>query len=123
MTSIVIGAAIELHRVLGPGLLETAYLTCLAHDLVAAGLRVEPQRSVPLVYRGLNISCAYKADLIVEDAVVLEVKALDTIAPIHRRQLNTYLHLTKCPVGLLLNFGAMTMKEGIVRMVYNFPEQ
>ena len=123
LTSTIIGVAIELHRVLGPGLLEAAYLACLVHDLLAAGLHVETQRAIPLVYGGVTISSAYKADIVVEDNVIVEVKALDTLAPIHRRQLSTYLHLTKCPVGLLLNFGAMTMKEGIVRMVHNFPDE
>ena len=122
LTSLIIGAAIELHRVLGPGLLETTYVTCFAHDLLAAGLRVEVQRAVPLVYRGLSIPCAYKADLIVDDAVVIEVKAIDTVADVHRRQVHTYVRLANCRVGLLLNFGARTMKEGIIRVVNNFPE-
>jgi GxxExxY protein len=123
ITSIILSAAIGIHRALGPGLLESAYLTCLIHELVAAQLRIERQKALPLVYRGVTIECSYRADLVVEESVLIEVKALETLAPIHSQQLYTYLRLGNFPVGLLLNFGAPTMKAGIKRMVNGFPEK
>jgi GxxExxY protein len=122
-SSAIIAAAIEIHRALGPGLLESAYLTCLIHELVAAQLRIEKQKALSLVFRGVTIECAYRADLVVEESVLIEVKALETLAPIHSQQLYTYLRLGHYPVGLLLNFGAPTMKAGIKRIVNGFPEK
>lgn len=122
LTSAVIANAITVHRELGPGLLESAYLACLLHELSSSSLRVETQRPLSLVYRGVKIDCVYRADLIVNEAVLVEVKALDDIAPVHARQLRTYLRLAGCRVGLLLNFGAATMKDGIKRVVNGFPE-
>jgi GxxExxY protein len=121
ITSTILSAAIDIHRALGPGLLESAYLTCLIHELVAARMQIERQKAVPLVYREVRIDCAYRADFVVDGNVLIEVKALDVLAPIHIRQLQTYLRLGKYPVGLLLNFGAPTMKEGIKRVVNGFP--
>ena len=109
ITSIILSAAIGIHRALGPGLLESAYLTCLIHELVAAQLRIERQKALPLVYRGVTIECSYRADLVVEESVLIEVKALETLG--------------NSPVGLLLNFGAPTMKAGIKRIVNGFPEK
>lgn len=123
ITSSVIAAAIRVHRVLGPGLLEHAYLACLAHDLRSSALRIQVQKPVPLMYRGVRLDCVYRIDLVVEESVVVEVKALDQIAAIHVRQLHTYVRLTGCRVGLLLNFGAMTMKNGIRRVVNGFPDR
>ncbi len=123
LTSIIIAAAIEIHRTLGPGLLEGAYLACLCYDLKMAGLRFDVQKALPLVYRGVKIQCAYRADLVVEESVIVEVKALDTIAAIHMRQLYTYLRLAGCPVGLVLNFAAPTMRAGIKRVVNQFPSE
>ena len=123
ITSIILSAAIGVHRALGPGLLESAYLTCLIHELVAAQIRIERQKALPLVYRGVTIECSYRADLVVEESVLIEVKALETLGPIHSQQLYTYLRLGNYPVGLLLNFGAPTMKAGIKRMVNGFPEK
>ena len=123
LTGIIISSAISIHRTLGPGLLEHAYLACLQYELTAAGLRLEAQKSLPLVYRDVRLDCVYRADLIVEGVVLLEVKALDALAPIHSQQLYTYLRLAECPVGLLLNFGAATMKSGIKRMVNGFPAE
>jgi GxxExxY protein len=123
ITSIILTAAIGIHRALGPGLLESAYLSCLIHDLVTAQLRIERQKALPLIYRGMSIECAYRADLVVEESVLIEVKALDTLAPIHSQQLYTYLRLGKYPVGLMLNFGAPTMRAGIKRMVNGFPDK
>jgi len=122
ITATILSAAIDIHRTLGPGLLESAYLACLSHELTAGGLRVERQRPLALVYRGVRIDCAYRADLVVEGSVLVEVKALEVLAPIHSRQVHTYLRLGEYPVGLLLNFGASTMKAGIKRIVNGFPE-
>lgn len=122
ITKKIIGAAIEVHRVLGPGLLEAAYHACLSYELQQANLRVEARKSIPLVYKGIQIKRGYFADLIVEDAVVVELKAVDALAPIHRQQLLTYLRITDCRVGLVLNFGGHTMTEGIERVVNKFPQ-
>lgn len=121
ITSAIIAAAIRVHRALGPGLLESAYVACLAHELTADGLRIELQKAVPLLYRGVLLDCAYRLDLLVERSVVVEVKAVDAIPGIYVRQLQTYVRLAQCPVGLLLNFGAPTMKAGIKRVVNGFP--
>ena len=123
ITSFILSAAIDIHRALGPGLLESAYLTCLTRDLADARVRIELQRAVPLVYKGIRIECAYRADLVVEESVVVEVKAIETLTPIHDQQLNTYLRLGDYRVGLLLNFNAPTMKAGIKRIVNRFPEK
>jgi GxxExxY protein len=122
ITSTIIGAAIKVHRALGPGLLESAYHACLCCELKASGLRLEVEKPLPLSYRGVQIDCVYRADLIVDAAVLVEVKAMEDLATVHSRQLNTYLRLTECPVGLLLNFGAPTMRQGIKRIVNKFPE-
>jgi GxxExxY protein len=122
ITSTVIDAAIRIHREVGPGLLESAYFKCLCLELALTGLRMETQKALPLVYRDVTVPCAYRADIVVEHAVVLEVKAVDRIAPIHSRQLYTYLRVADCRVGLVLNFSAPTMLEGIKRVVNNFPE-
>ena len=123
LSSTVIASAIRIHRTFGPGLLENAYLACLCHELTLVRLRLEVQKALPLIYNGVRIDCAFRPDLIVDDVLIVEVKALDTIAPVHRRQLRTYTKLADCRLGLLLNFGAPTMKEGITRVVNNFPEQ
>ena len=117
ITSAINAAAIQIHRTIGPGLLEKAYWGCLCFELHSAGLRIETQKALPLVYHGVNIDCAYRADLIVEGLVIVEVKALNGLAPIHRRQLLTYLRLANCPLGLLLDFGGETMKAGIQRVL------
>jgi GxxExxY protein len=122
ITSAVIASAIKVHRALGPGLLENAYDACLCHDLFKSGLTLDRQKPLPLVYDGLIMDCAYRADIVVQDLVLLEVKALESLLPIHRRQLSTYLRLGNYRVGLLLNFGALTMRDGILRVVNRFPE-
>jgi GxxExxY protein len=123
ITSTIIEAAIRVHRALGPGLLESAYLACLCYELVRAGLRIETQKPLPLVYEGVKIDCAYRADIVVNQTVIVEVKAMDDLAPIHTRQLLTYLRIANCPAGLILNFGKTTMKEGIKRVLNGFPTQ
>ena len=123
LTSAIISAAIAVHRALGPGLLETAYLACLCHELQLAGMTFELQKSIPLTYRSVHLDCAYRADLLVEGAIIVEVKALEALAPIHARQVLTYLKLLGSPIGLILNFGARTMREGIKRVVNEFPDR
>lgn len=96
ITESIIGAAIEVHRALGPGLLESAYETCLAFELVERGLKVEQQKPLPVVYREVKLDCGYRLDLLVEEAVIVEVKAVDRLAPIHQAQLLSYLKLSGC---------------------------
>jgi len=122
ITSMIIESAIRIHRTVGPGILEKAYFGCLCYELVSAGLKIQTQQELPLLYQGVKIDCAYRADLIVEESVIVEVKAIESLAPIHSRQLLTYLRIAHLPVGLLLNFGALTMKQGIERVVNNFKE-
>ena len=117
LTSRIIASAITIHRALGPGLLESAYLACLTCELHHEGIRFELQKPIPLLYRGVALDCAYRADLLVDRRVIVEVKAIDALAPIHSRQLYTYLRLADVRLGLVLNFGAMTMREGIKRVV------
>jgi GxxExxY protein len=121
LTSTIVQAAIKVHKALGPGLLESAYLGCLCFELRTAGEVIETQKALPLIYQGVKIDCAFRVDLIVASQVIVEVKAMHSLAPIHSQQLYTYLRLADCRVGLLLNFGARTMKEGIKRVVNDFP--
>lgn len=122
LTSIVVQSAINVHKTLGPGLLESAYLSCLCHELSREAVAFETQKALRLIYRGVQIDCAYRVDLLVAESVIVEVKAMQSMAPIHTQQLYTYLRIADCRVGLLLNFGARTMKEGIKRVVNDFPE-
>ncbi len=117
ITSRIIGAAIEVHRELGPGLLENAYEECLCYELSQAGLRFERQVALPVLYKRIRLDCAYRADLIVEGAVLLELKAIETITAVHEAQLLTYLRISRIKVGLLINFNSETLKEGIHRRV------
>ena len=104
ITDRIIGAAIQVHRTLGPGLLESAYETCLAFELAERGLKVERQKPLPVIYRKVNLDCGYRLDLLVEDVVIVELKTVDCLAPIHEAQLLSYLKLSGCKVGLLINF-------------------
>jgi GxxExxY protein len=122
ITSIIIDSSIRIHQKVGPGILEKATFGCLCYELVSKGLSIETQKELPLLYEGVRIDCAYRADLIVDGIVIVEVEAIESLAPIHSRQLLTYLRIADCPVGLLLNFGARTMKEGIKRVANNFNE-
>ena len=119
----IIGGALAIHRTFGSGLLESAYLACLCHELRLSGLQVETQRPLPLNYRGLTLDCAYRADVLVEGVLLIEVKAVDAYTDVHTRQLLTYLKLADCRLGLLLNFGAARMHEGIKRVVNDFPRE
>lgn len=117
VTDKVIGAAIRVHKTLGPGLLESVYETCLAHELVKAGLNVERQVELPVVYDTVKLDCGFRIDLLVEDKVVVELKAIEKTQPIHEAQLMTYLRLSGKPVGLLINFNLLRLKDGILRRV------
>ena len=117
LTNQIIGAAIRVHREFGPGLLESTYAACLNMELRARKLRVESQVALPVVYHGLRLDVGYRIDMLVEDRVVVEIKAVESLAPIHRAQVLTYLKLRQCPVGLLLNFNVPVLKDGIVRIV------
>jgi GxxExxY protein len=116
-TSPIIGTAIEVHRHLGPGLLESAYEECLCHELHLRGLEFRRQAELPVAYKGLKLDCGYKIDLVVRNEVILELKAVDHVLPIHEAQLLTYMKLTGKDVGLLINFNISLLTRGIVRMV------
>ena len=120
LSSQIIGAAIEVHKTLGPGLLESAYEECLCKELGLRGLLYERQRPLPLEYKGDKLDCGYRLDVVVENSIILELKACDIIEDIHRAQLLTYLKLSKLSLGLLLNFNVPLMREGITRIVNEF---
>ena len=122
LTESIIGAAIRVHRVLGPGLLESAYEACLAHELTKRGLQFERQKGLPVVYDGLRIESGYRVDLLVQQDIVLELKSVPRLEPIHEAQLLSYLRMSGCPVGLLINFNVKRLTNGIRRVVNNFPE-
>jgi GxxExxY protein len=117
VTGAIIAAAIAVHRALGPGLLESAYLACLIHELLTAGRSLESQRALPLTYKGITLDCGYRLDLVVEGMVIVEVKSVAAFAPIHQAQLLTYLKLTGCPAGLLINFNVPVLKNGVKRVL------
>lgn len=117
LTERIIGAAIEVHRVLGPGLLESAYEECLRHELDLRGIRWQREVWVAVNYKGHVVPEAYRIDLIIEDCVVLELKAVEQLLPVHEAQLLTYLKLTGKRVGLLINFCVPALKNGIIRRV------
>ena len=117
LTGTVIGAAIEVHKVLGPGLLESAYEECLGHEMALRMLAFERQRSLPICYKGVRPDCGYRLDLVVEGNLVLELKAVEGVLPIHEAQLLTYLRLSRIKCGLLLNFNTSVLHRGIRRMV------
>jgi len=122
ITERIIGGCIEVHRHLGPGLLESAYEECVSHELTSAGLLYERQLPLPVVYKGIHLDCAYRLDLVVQGLVVVELKCVDTLLPIHEAQLLTYLKLTGHQVGILINFNVPTLRQGIKRLVYRFKE-
>ncbi len=117
LTEKIIGAAIEVHRALGPGLLESIYQTCLAHEMALRGLHFEKEKPLPVEYKGIKLESGYRLDFVVDKKVVLELKAVDSIHDVHKAQLLTYLKLTGCKVGLLLNFNSAVLKDGIERLV------
>jgi GxxExxY protein len=119
LTGRIIGAAIEVHKLLGPGLLESAYEECLAHEPSFSNISFERQVPLPVNYKSLQLDCGYRLDFLVEKTIVLELKAVETLQPIHEAQLLTYLRLGGWPIGLLVNFNVPVLKKGIKRMVHN----
>jgi GxxExxY protein len=117
ITHQILSAAIEVHRILGPGLLESAYMQCLLFELHARNLRHVTQRAIPLVYKGIQLDGYYRADLIVEDVIVVEVKSVAAMLPVHEAQTLTYMKLTKCPVGLVINFNVKRLMDGVNRLL------
>jgi GxxExxY protein len=122
LSSNIIGAAIEVHKALGPGLLEPAYERCLCHELKLRGLSFINQKPLPVVYKNEKLDCGYQLDLVVENAIILELKSCQTIEPIHKAQLLTYLKLSGLNLGLLLNFNVPALRDGIVRVVNELEE-
>jgi GxxExxY protein len=117
LTEKIIGAAIEVHKAVGPGLLESAYESCLAHELSLQNIGFERQVPLPVTYKSLQLSCGYRLDFLVKNTVVLELKAVDSLQPIHEAQLLTYLRLGNWPVGLIINFNVAVLTKGIKRML------
>lgn len=117
ITKVIIGCAIDVHKELGPGLLESAYEECLYYELQKAGLNVEKQKAIPVVYKEIKLDCGYRADLIVEDKIVIELKTVDEFNPVHEAQILTYLKFADKKLGLLINFNVLRLKEGIKRFI------
>jgi GxxExxY protein len=117
LTGHIIGAAIEVHKTLGPGLLESAYEECICHELDLRQIHYKRQESLPVEYKGVKLDCGYRMDLLVKDLVILELKSVDSLQPIQDAQLLTYLKLTGLEVGLLINFNVPVLKQGIRRLV------
>jgi GxxExxY protein len=117
ITGEIVDAALKVHSALGPGLLESAYSVCLRHELIKRGLKVTSEVPVPVVYEGIKLEVGYKLDLLVEDTVVIELKAVEALAPIHQAQIISYLKLAGKPIGLLINFHSLHLKDGIKRFV------
>jgi GxxExxY protein len=113
----IVDAAMKVHSALGPGLLESAYAACLRHELIKRGLKVASEVPVPVVYDDIKLEAGYKLDLLVEDTVVVELKAIEALAPIHQAQIISYLKLAGKPIGLLINFHSLHLKDGIKRFV------
>lgn len=118
----VVKAAIEVHRELGPGLLESVYEAALAHELECMGLHVQAQLPVPVIYKAVHFNIGFRMDLLVNDTVIIELKSVEHLLPVHRKQLQTYLRLSQKRLGYILNFGSALMKDGIVRAVNGLPE-
>lgn len=118
LTEAVIGSAIEVHKVLGPGLLESAYSECLAHELHQRNIPYAKEVPLPVYYKGINLDCGYRMDLVVDKRLVLEIKTVEIIMPVHKAQLLTYLKLSGIKIGLLINFNTPLLKNGIVRMIF-----
>jgi len=123
LTHAVIGAAIEIHRNLGPGLLEAVYEECLARELTLLNIPYERQKPIPLVYKDLKLECGYRLDLLIAGRVVVEIKSIEALAPIHESVMLTYLRLSGCSLGLLINFHVPVLKDGIRRYVWHYEEK
>ncbi|HVS87120.1 MAG TPA: GxxExxY protein [Candidatus Acidoferrum sp.] len=122
LTHEIIGAAIAVHRELGPGLLEAVYEECLCHELSLRGLAIDRQKPIPVVYRGTKLDCGYRADIVVSGRVIVEIKAIANVAPIHEAVMLTYLRLSGCKIVLLINFHSTVLKDGVRRFVWNYDQ-
>ena len=122
VTEKVIGACIDIHKALGPGLLESAYEECLCHELSMVGLTFERQKALPVVYKGVKLDCGYRLDVVVENSIILELKTVEMLLPVHEAQLLTYLKLSDLTLGLLINFNVPVLRNGLKRIVNNFDE-
>jgi len=122
ITRQIIGAAIEVHKAIGPGLLESAYQACLAFEVRQRGLKVEEQVPLPVLYKEVKLDCGYRLDLLIEDSVIVEIKAAEQLSPIHDAQLLSYLRMAHKHVGLLINFHNRVLKNGLKRIVNEFPD-
>jgi len=123
LTHLVIGAAIDIHRTLGPGLLEAVYEECLAKEFSLRSIPYERQKPIPLVYKDLKLECGYRLDFLIGKRVVVEIKSIETIAPIHETVMLTYLRLSESPIGLLINFNVPVLKDGVRRYVWHYKEK
>lgn len=122
LTGKIIGAAIEVHKHLGPGLLESAYEECLCHEFQLRKIIHERQKPLPIIYKGVKLDCGYRLDVLVEGIIILELKSCEKVEDIHRAQLLTYLKLSNLRLGLILNFNEPVLKDGIIRIVNNLEE-
>jgi len=122
LSSKIIGASIEVHKALGPGLLESAYEECLCHEFGFRDFSFERQKPLPVVYKGIELDCGYRLDVVFENVIILELKSCERIEPIHKAQLLTYLRLSSLHLGLILNFNVPVMRDGIVRIVNELKE-
>ncbi|MCE3279344.1 MAG: GxxExxY protein [Bacteroidetes bacterium] len=120
ITEIIIGCAIKVHKVLGSGLLESAYEECLFYELSQTNLSIEKQKPLPLIYESVRLECGYRADFVVENKVVIEIKSVESLNDIHLAQTLTYLKLSNCSVGLLINFNVLKLTQGLKRLVNNY---
>lgn len=119
LSNIIIGAAIHIHKALGPGLLESVYESCLYHRFLKTGFGIQKEQPIPVVFEDVKLECGYRADLIVEKKVIIEIKAVEALNDIHKAQVLTYLRLTELKLGLLINFNVLYLKDGIKRIVNN----
>ena len=117
MTGLILKKAYEVHSILGPGLLESAYEECLAYELMQCGFKVERQKALPIIYKNIKLDAGYRLDIVVNDSVIIELKSVQALNPIHTSQLLTYLKLSKIRYGLLINFNVKSLKEGIKRYI------
>jgi GxxExxY protein len=123
ITGKIIGACITVHKAIGPGLLESAYEACVGYELSGLGLQFERQKPVPLIYHSIKLDCGFRADLVVEGLVVVELKSRESLHPVDHAQLLSHLRLLKLPVGLLVNFHVTVLKDGITRLVNDYQEE
>jgi GxxExxY protein len=123
LTSLIIQNAIKVHKSLGPGLLESAYKECLCYELINSGMEVYKEKPIPLIYEDVKLECGYRIDLLVENQIVVEIKSVDALADIHTAQVLTYLKLSNCKFGLLINFNVTLLKSGIKRLVNKYYQE